>query len=919
MAELPSGTVTFLFTDIERSTQGFAALGDERFGDLQEVHRALLRRAFQAHEGVEVRTEGDSFFVAFGRAVDAAMAAIDGQRSLRSHDWPPEGELRVRMGLHTGDAPMRNGDYVGHDVNKARRICDAGHGGQILTSEATAGLLDAHLPDGVALSDLGLHRLKDLGDRQRLYQLTAEGLEQDFPPLRSVDAFTHNLPQQRSSFVGRENEMTLVRKLMEHHQLVTLTGVGGCGKTRLALQVGAEDLDRYPDGVFLVELAPLSEAALIAPALAQAMRMVIGGSLTGGSPTPIDQLVVEHLGKKDVLIILDNCEHLLDGCADLVDRIMAVCPNVKILATTREVLEVEGEQSWRVPSLEVATDGTQAESSESVRLFEARAKSANPTFELTSENARVVAEICERLDGIPLAIELAASRVTHLTPQQIAARLNDMFRLLTGGRRRVHRQQTLEASLDWSYDLLEEDERLLHRRLAVFAGSFGLDAVEDICANGGLERPRVITLLGSLVDKSLVSTEERGGEIRYRLLEPVRLYAAERLHQAGEADEFRGRHRDRYAAWVDSFPDDEGTFGFTALRAFETERGNLRAALEWSASEGRHDLVARIANGVLTLWWNGGHYDEGFRWLSSVVEHASDIDQSELIAAYAGLTACSVMRVDGRAREYAARAVDAAGGRPAGPIAVALSLDAIASVVEAEATRDASLIEQTRALVKEAIDIGEASGPAWQAFACVAAGQIELVLRDVAAAARFLEQSFSLWREPSVNVVASASALSVARHILGDLGGALGAATIAANIEAEWWQPGMGTNALGLAFAAVGESSEARRTLATSIENGKNWGVDLWLNEVLIFCGAVAFLGDEPERASRLLAAGRHLGGARRMATPFRTGQSYALYLHYVMLVRAAIGPREAHKTRVQARAMSLDEAVAYALQGLEI
>lgn len=918
MTELPTGTVTFLFTDIEGSTELASELGDEPFADLQETHRRLLRDAFASNGGAEVRTEGDMLFVAFTRATEAADAAIDGQRALESHAWPANGTLRVRMGLHTGEATVREDDYVGHDVNKARRVCDAGHGGQIVVSEATAALLDAYLPRGTSLADLGLHRLKDLSEPQHLYQLAAPGIRRDFPAPRSIDAFTHNLPSLRSTFIGRDQEIAEVRKLLERHRLVTLAGVGGCGKTRLALQIGAEELDRFEDGVFFIELGPLSDASLIAGKTADAIGLILGGSLTGGTPTPLDELVVDHLRRKTSLLIFDNCEHLLDGCAELVDRVLAQCPDVTILATTREALGVEGEQAWRIPSMSLPTGPSDMEASEAIRLFDTRAKAVLPSFELTADNAEAVREICARLDGLPLAIELAASRVTHLSPRQLADRLDDMFRLLAGGRRRVQRQQTLEASLDWSYDLLDEPERALLRRLAVFSGTFGLDAAEGICTDGHVTHATVVTLLGSLVDKSLVATEAAQTQIRYRLLEPVRLYAAEHLRASGEAEAFRQRHHDRFLEWVESFPPDEATFGFAALRSFEAERDNLRAALEWSAAHGRHDLVARLANGLLTLWWNGGHYDEGYHWLTAVVENEDELGASELAAAYAGLTACAVMRVDARADGYAARAVDVAGGKQAGAGAIALSLDAITSAVAAEATRDAALISRTRERAQRAIDAGAVAGPAWQAFALVAAGQIELVLRDVASAARFLEEAFGLWRVPSVSAVASSSGLAVARHVLGDVAGALEAGRVAAEVEEEWWQPGMGANAFGLALAGVGDLDEARRRLGASIQNARNWGVDLWVNEVLIFCGAVAFLGGDPARTSRLLAAGRHLGGARKMLTPFRTGQSYALYLHYVSLVRDSLGARDARRTRVEARAMSLDEAVAYALEGLE-
>jgi predicted ATPase/class 3 adenylate cyclase len=912
-----SGPVTFVFTDIERSTESAVVLGDARYAQILQTHRGLLREAFGRFGAREFATEGDALFFAFAKAGDAARAALAGQRAIESHAWNADARVRVRMGLHTGEAVLSDGEYVGHHVHRAKRICDAGHGGQILLSDATAALVSADAPSDAMLSDLGRYRLKDLGEPQRIYQLTGSDVHETFPSLRSLEVFTHNLPSQRSTFVGRDTEIAKIRKELDEHRLVSLTGVGGCGKTRLALQVGAEELDRFPDGVFFVPLATLSHPALIARALAEAIGMVIAGGFTGGTPVPVEELVITHLGTKRVLLILDNCEHLLDGCADLVDRILARSPNVTVLTTTREALSVEGEQTWPVPSLSVPRNGVEAERSEAVRLFAARAQAVQPAFELDADNIGAVAEICRRLDGIPLAIELAASRVSHLAPQQIAERLDDMFRLLTGGRRRVQRQQTLQASLDWSYDLLGEDERRLLRRLAVFAGAFSLPAAEDTCADAKLSRKSIVDLLGSLVDKSLVITEEHGREVRYRMLEPVRLYAAEHLRQVGEAEAFRTKHRDRYLAWVESFPPDEATFGFAALHAFEREHANLRTAIEWSAADGRYDLVARLASGLLTLWWNGGYYDEGRRWLTAAITNG-DLGTAQLVVAYAGLTACSVMRVDGRARQYAVSAVEAAHESGPAHASLALALGTMVTAVLAEVGRNTEIADECRRWSRRAIEIGTAGGPAWRAFALVAAGQTELILRDVPAADAYLTDALDAWHEPSISVVGCASALAVARHILGDSPGALLAARRGAEVEDEWWRPGLGANSLALALAGSGDVRGAADCLASSIRNAVDWGVGIWLNEALLFCGAVAYITGDAARASALLSAGRHLGGAPRMATPFRSGHSYALYLHYLPLVRAALSAPVAHRTRAEGRAMSVEEVTAYALEGLD-
>ena len=483
-SRLPSGTVTFLFTDIERSTESAAALGDERWADALQIHRDLLRPAFEKRDGVEVGTEGDAFFVAFVRATDAVDAAIEGQRALEQFAWPGEARLRVRMGLHTGEALVRGGDYVGHDVHKAKRISDAGHGGQIVLSQTTGDLVR----DKATLVDLGFHRLKDLGEPQQLYQVGAEDLPSSFPRLRTLDAAPHNLPIQLTSFVGRERELGEVSGLIAATRLLTITGAGGCGKTRLALQLGAEVMDTFANGVWLADLAPLTDATVVLQAVADAVGVPQGHAGDVAAEQPVEERLVAHLKDRRALVILDNCEHLISSCADLATMLLASCPGVRIVVTTREPLGVAGETSWRLPSLAVPrTDSTSPEAlndAEATRLFCDRASQAVPSFAPTHDDALAIVDICTRLDGIPLAIELAAARVRVLPCTEIAKRLDDRFRLLTGGSRTaMPRQQTLRATVDWSYDLLSGEQQALLRRLSVFAGGFTLEAAEEICGD----------------------------------------------------------------------------------------------------------------------------------------------------------------------------------------------------------------------------------------------------------------------------------------------------------------------------------------------------------------------------------------------------------------------------------------------------
>ena len=470
MPALPTGTVTFLFTDIEGSTTLLQRLGDRRYAEVLAEHQRILRAAFAEGNGQEIDTQGDAFLVAFPRASDAVGAAVAAQQALTQHAWPDGASLRVRMGLHTGEPHSGETGYVGIDVHRAARIAAAGHGGQILLSDVTHGLVVRDLPEGVSLRDLGEHRLKDLAHQHRLFQVMSADLPAHFPPIRSLDALPNNLPRQLTSFIGRDKEIADVKRLLSTAYLVTLTGSGGAGKTRLALQVAADVVERYPDGIWLIELAPIADPALVPKTVASALNVP---EQPGRGMT---DTLVDVLRRRTLLLVLDNCEHLLAACAGLTAALLRVCSQVHILATSREGLGVPGETLWRVPSLSLP-DARRLPTPEdlvlyeAVRLFVDRAKATAPGFGVTSENASAVAQVCHRLDGIPLAIELAAARVNVLAVEQIAARLDDRFRLLTGGSRMVlPRQQTLRAAIDWSYNLLSETERALFGRLSVFSG-----------------------------------------------------------------------------------------------------------------------------------------------------------------------------------------------------------------------------------------------------------------------------------------------------------------------------------------------------------------------------------------------------------------------------------------------------------------
>jgi len=612
MAQHPTGTVTLLFTDVEGSTRLLQSY-EQHYPAILTAQRAILRAAAGRYGGHEVDARGEEAFVVFPRARDALAAALTAQRELLRYDWPAGAPVRVRMALHTGEPALSEGGYVGVDVHRAARICDAGWGGQILVSEATRSLVVSDLPPGVMLIDLGEHRLKDLIAPVRLHQVVAPDLGAEFPPPRSLATLPNNLPIELTSFVGRERELAAVTAQIRGARLLTLTGPGGGGKTRLAVHVAAEVLDDFPDGVWLVELASLAEGGLVPQAIAAALGMREQPS------RPLLQAVTEYLQSRMLLIVLDNCEHLAASSAQVIETILRSCPRVSILATSREPIGAAGETIWPVPPLatpdpQQTADIPALQQVESVRLFVERAEGVARTFALGPHNAAAVAQICRRLDGIPLAIELAAARVKVLSVEEIAARLDDRFRLLTGGSRTaMPRHRTLRATMDWSHDLLSGQERTLFRRLAVFAGSFTLPAAEVVCAGDGVEQADLLDVLTRLVDRSLVMVETRGDATRYRLLETVRQYAQEHLLASGETPLARARHRDWYLQLVEQAEEElHGPQQRTWFDLLEAEHDNLRAAMEWSAADpAGAGQALRIAGALWWFWFVRGYLTEG--------------------------------------------------------------------------------------------------------------------------------------------------------------------------------------------------------------------------------------------------------------------------------------------------------------------
>jgi predicted ATPase/class 3 adenylate cyclase/DNA-binding CsgD family transcriptional regulator len=598
---LPTGTVTLLLADVEGSTRLWQTAPDEMTSAIANLDRTLAELV-AIHHGVRPveQGEGDSFVVAFARATDAVGFALALQLA-------PLAPLRLRVGLHTGEVQLRDeGNYVGPAINRTGRLRSLAHGGQTVLSATTSDLVADQLPADVWLADLGSHRVRDLPRPEHVMQLCHPDLPAEFPPLQTTDAVAvQHLPAQLTSFIGRAGQLADVRGLLDADRLVTLTGAGGIGKTRLALQVAGQAAAEF-DAVWCVELAPVTDPALVAVTAARALGLP---DQPGRSAT---DSVVRFIGRRRVLIVLDNCEHVLDAAAELTATLLSACTVVTVLATSREPIGVPGEVTWRVPPLSLAD--------EAIDLFTDRARRVLPDFAITADNAGTVTEICQRLDGMPLALELAAARVRALSPADILESLHDRFRLLTGGARTaVRRQQTLRASVDWSHALLTEPEKVVFHRLAVFLGGFDLDAAVAVAGDAPVQRHQVLDLLTLLIDKSLVVVENTGGPTRYRLMETVRQYALEKLGESGEADEVRDRHRDHYTELVADLDEPDPLARKTIpLEHVETELDNLRAAFGWSRDHNDVERALRLVSSLQPLWLSGGRIVEGLSWFGAV-------------------------------------------------------------------------------------------------------------------------------------------------------------------------------------------------------------------------------------------------------------------------------------------------------------
>jgi predicted ATPase/class 3 adenylate cyclase len=738
--DVPSGTVTFLFSEIE----GAAKLWETRrqaMGVAVARHEELLRSSVREHHGFVFKSLGNAFCVAFATADDAVAAALEAQRQLCAADFSDVGGLSVRMALHTGTAEERDHDYFGPAVNRVARLLSVGHGGQVLASGPVHHLVQAHLPEGATFVDLGSHRLRDLTNPEHVWQLSARGIPEQFPPLTSLDERPNNLPLQLTPLFGREQDLDEVKELLGSCRLVTVTGSGGVGKTRFALQLGADLIDRFPDGVRFADLAPITDPELVTSIVANALGMRQPGR------SALSEALTEWLRPKQLLLIIDNCEHLLEKVAALVDGFQRNAPRVRILSTSRQPLGVAGEIAYRLPSLAIPEPGTSLRAADAMRygalaVFVDRVAMTGTAFVLTDQNVGVVADICRHLDGIPFAIELAAARAKVLSVESIAERLSERFKILTGGNRSaLPRQKTLSALIEWSYKLLTGEEQALFNRLGIFAGGFSLDAATNVCNGEKADDYDVLDWLSSLTDKSLIVADTNRPQTRYRLLESTRAYALERLEALHERERMARSHALYFRDQAQSARKGFGSGSTLAwLDEVQLELDNYRSALEWCLTQA-HDPVTggQIAGELGQFWFRGGLSAEGRYWIERALTMVSAADHPGVVARlllsigwlYSGTKTYESAR---QAAELFALAGDTAG--------VARARHTIAQGLFQSGRLEEASAENATALAEL-----QACGDAWGVAACLdLAGAVAYNLGDVAAGRAFKLQSLAAFK-----------------------------------------------------------------------------------------------------------------------------------------------------------------------------
>jgi len=866
--QLPTGTVTFLFTDIEGSTRLLQRLG-AGYRAVQEDHARILRRAIDEGGGVAIRTEGDSFFAVFPDHAAAVRAAVAAQRALASHPWPHGTPLRVRMGLHTGRGELGGDDYLGIDVNRAARIAAAGHGGQVLLSEATRSLVRHDLPDGVALRDLGEHRLKDLEHPIQIHDLVIEGLPSEFPPLKTLEV-PSTLPSPLTSFVGRQREAYRVAELVRTNRLVTLIGPGGTGKTRLAVEVARRSLNAFPDGSYFVDLSPITDPLLVPDSIASALRFV-----PERSGRSVLKILQEHLRDRTALLLLDNFEQVLPG-ADTVVALLGAAPRIRVLATSRAPLGLSGEQAFPVPPLGIldATDDVAAlRQSEAVSLFVDRATAVDPLFSLADDDVPIVAEICARLDGLPLAIELAASRVRLLPPRLLLERLEPALPMLVGGPRDAPgRQRTLEAAIGWSHDLVDEAPRALFRRLSVFAGGWTLDTVMDVADPVG-DLGDVLGVLESLVQHSLVHRVPGDTQGRLRMLETIREFALARLDASGDGPDVRRRHALRFRDLAErAGPHLTGPDQRRWLDELSREHDNLRAALRWAIDGDEGETAIRTAGPIWRFWYARGHLEEGRRWLEAALGLPSSggptMPQARALTALGGI-AYWQGDFDTALRSYeeALEVLRVMGDRAA--IVEALLDVGETRAVKGDPGSGVAFMEESLALARE---LGDRRGEAWARWGL---GTARMFAGDLGASRDHLQQSLRIFQE------------------IGD----------------DNWGLGNALGGLGGLAALRGDPTEARRLFLETWSFSGEQANALQIAGHLRLLAVVANQLAQPERAARLAGAEAAWRGKVRGQIP----QAFMPYEDPAEVAARELGDEAFQRAWAEGQAMSLEEALAYA------
>jgi predicted ATPase/class 3 adenylate cyclase len=867
-ASLPIGTVTFLFTDIEGSTRLLQALG-KGYRDVLERQAAIVRQALAEHEGVEVSTEGDAFFAVFRSVTGAVAAAVTAQRALAEEQWPGGHRVRVRMGLHTGEGLLGGDSYVGIDVHRAARIADAGHGGQVLLSATSRALVETTLPEGVTLRDLGTHRLKDLDQSEHLAQLIIIGLDQEFPAIRSLET-PSNLPEELTTFVGRESEVDEARRILATTRLLTLTGPGGTGKTRLAIRVAAGLGSTFGDGVFFVDLAPLTDPGLVGATTARTL------GLSEQAQRPIIELLKEHLESREILLVLDNFEHIL-AAGEIVQELLTAAPRLKALVTSRSILNLYGEQEFAVPPLALPDPRSHADLAllsqyEAVALFIERARAAKPAFSITRETAPAVAEICVRLDGLPLAIELAASRIRMLEPAEILVRLQQHLPVLaTGGSNVPARQRTLRGAIEWSHQLLNTAEQALFARLTIFAGGCTIEAADAVCNPSGELGLETIDGIAALVDQSLLRQAADGGESRFAMLETIREYGRDRLAASGDIDAIGQRHLRHFkdlalvgerhfvgldqAAWLDRF---------------EREHDNVRAALRGAVNERHVDDGLQLAAALWRFWYQRGYLREGRAWLKELIGLQPDT-----------------------ASAARAKAHEALGG-----LAYWLS-----DVVTAQGSYESAV-----GLYRE---LGDREG---EAGALYNLAFVPVMRRDLDAAVGVFKESLALAREVDrADLVAkNEHALGVALRQAGDVKAGLPLLERAVAFFREGddrHQLVWGLGEVAVAYHMLGQRQEAwaafRETLSLVTEAGNLPGIAASLELISMLESSE---GRHAE-AARMAAA----AAALRDETGVTGELMSSLAVDVTQVARAALGEEAVEQAVADGRAMTFDEAIEYA------